>query len=467
MSEKYDVVVIGAGPGGYVAAVRAAQLGQNVAIIEKRKTLGGTCLNVGCIPSKALLDSSELFYLANKKFATHGIDIKKPKLNLKQMMKRKSDVVSSTTKGIDYLMNKNKITRLEGFGRFVDSSHIAIDQGKDSKVIEFKKCIIATGSDVATLPFINIDEKRVLSSTGALELTEVPKHLIVIGGGVIAVEMASIYARLGAEVTVIEFMDRIIPGMDAELSRSLTKSMKALGVSFYCSTKVTGVDVKKSTVQVTAEDKNGETVLLKGDYVLVAIGRTPYTEKLGLENVGINLDDRKRIDVNDHFQTSVPNIYAIGDVIKGFMLAHKASEEGSVCVEMMLGKGGHYNPDLVPGVVYTWPEVASVGKTEEELKQANISYKKGSFPFKASGRARAAEESEGFVKILSDSTTDEILGVHMIGPRCADLIAEAVLAMEYRASAEDLGMLMNPHPTFSEAIKEAALMATEKRAIHI
>ncbi len=467
MSQTFDLLVIGAGPGGYVAAIRGAQLGMTVAIVEKEKTLGGTCLNVGCIPSKALLDSSEHFHMANTKFEVHGIDVKDIKLNLKQMMIRKNDVVANTTQGIQYLMDKNKITVLSGMGRFKDANTVEVVNGKKVEEVTAKNIMIATGSEVTPLPSVPFDGKRIIGSTEALNLTKVPKHMIIIGAGVIGVELGSVYARLGAKVTFVEFMDGLIPTMDKELGKSLKRALKHHDIDYHFSTKVTGATVGKNDVTVLAENKKGEEVKLKGDICLVAIGRRPYTEGLGLETIGVAVDERGRIPINDHFQTAVPNVYAIGDVVAGPMLAHKASEEGAVCAEIMAGQKGHLNYHTIPGVVYTWPEVASVGFTEEQLKEQGTAYKKGSFPFKASGRARASEESDGFVKVLSDTATDEILGIHMIGPRVADLIAEAVVAMEYRASAEDIAMMVHPHPTFSEALKEAALGATDNRAIHI
>lgn len=467
MAKKYDVIVIGAGPGGYVAAIRLAQLGKNVAIIEKQKTLGGTCLNWGCIPSKALLDSSEHYHQALHKFKTHGIDVKDIKLNLKQMMKRKDDVVKNTTQGIDYLMKKNKIDTIYGHATFESETTISVSQGKTKENYEANQFIIATGSTYTPLKTVPVDKKRIVTSDEAISLKEVPKHFIVIGGGVIGVELGSVYARLGSKVTVIEYMDRLIPTMDKDLGKALQRSFKGLDMNFEFNTMVTGAKVNKNQVTLTAKTKDGKEKTFTGDYVLVSIGRRPNTENLGLEKIGVELNDRGQIPVNDHFQTKVPSIYAIGDVIRGLMLAHKASEEGVVCAEIIAGKKGHLNYDTIPGVVYTWPEVASVGKTEDELKQAGISYKSGKFPFKASGRARASEESDGFVKVLSDKTTDEIVGIHMIGPRAADMIAEAVLAMEYRASAEDIAMIVHPHPTFTEALKEAALDSTEKRPIHL
>ncbi len=468
---SYDVTVIGSGPGGYVAAIRCAQLGFKTAIVEKYDTLGGTCLNVGCIPSKALLDSSEHYFNAAHKFKEHGIDLKDLKPNIKQMIKRKAGVVEDNVNGIDYLMKKNKIDRFTGIGSFKDKNTIKVMPRKGTKgkeeEIKTDKVIIATGSKPASIPGIEIDKKRIITSTEALELSEIPKHMIVIGGGVIGMELGSVYARLGAKITVLEYLDRIIPGMDGTLSKELLKVLKKEGFEFNFNHKVTGVSVKGRKVTVKAEDKSGKEVSFDGDYCLVAIGRKPYTQGLGLENVGIKTDDRGRIEVNDHLQTSLDNIYAIGDVIKGAMLAHKAEEEGVFVAESMKGQKPHINYKLIPGVVYTWPEVAGVGATEEELKEQGKAYKFGSFPFKASGRARASMDMDGLVKVLSDKETDEILGVHMIGPRAADMIAEAVVAMEYRASAEDIARMSHAHPTYTEAMKEACLAATENRALHI
>jgi len=464
--ESFDLVVIGGGPGGYVAAVRGAQLGLKTALVELRSTLGGTCLNVGCIPSKALLDSTELFHQAKTKFEVHGIEISAPKANWAQMLQRKREVVVSTTKGIDFLMQKNKITRLLGIGTLKPNRIVEIKNGTDLTQIEGRNIIIATGSSVAALPPVPFDGKRIISSDDALELPEIPKSMVIIGGGVIGVEMGSIYARLGTKVTIVEFMDGLIPTMDRELGRALEKSLRHLGMTFHFGTKVTGAKSGKKSVTLTAENKKGEAVDLEADYALVAIGRVPYTQGLGLAEVGVSVDARGRIDIDDHYKTNVAGIYAIGDVVRGAMIAHKASEEGVACVEQIVGQKSHVNYNAIPGVVYTWPEVAAVGKTEEELKSAGIAYKKGSAPFKASGRARAAEESEGFIKVLADQNTDEILGVHMIGPRAADMIAEAVVAIEYRASAEDIGIISHPHPTFTETLKEAALAATGNRAIH-
>lgn len=465
---KYDVTVIGSGPGGYVAAIRCAQLGMKTAIIEKYDTLGGTCLNVGCIPSKALLDSSEHYHNAAHTFETHGIELKDLKVNLDQMIERKRGVVKDNVNGIAFLMKKNKIDVHTGLGSFVDKNTIKVtdSEGKESK-IETEKVIIATGSKPASLPFIEIDKKRVITSTEALELKEIPKHMIIIGGGVIGMELGSVYGRLGAEVSVVEFMDDIIPSMDKTMGKELKKSLKKLGFNFYLGHKVTEVKGTAKTVTVKAENKKGETIDIKGDYCLVSIGRKPYTDGLGLENVGIKTDERGRIEVDSHLKTEVDNIYAIGDVIKGAMLAHKAEEEGSFVAEVMAGQKPHIDYNLIPGVVYTWPEVASVGKTEEQLKEDGVAYKSGSFPFKASGRARASMDTDGVVKVLADKNTDEILGVHMIGPRTADMIAEAVVAMEYRASAEDIARMSHAHPTYTEAFKEACLAATDNRALHI
>ncbi len=462
----YQVVVIGSGPGGYVAAIRCAQLGLKTAIIEKYDTLGGTCLNVGCIPSKALLDSSEHFHNAEHTFKTHGIDIPKPKVNLKQMIDRKADVVKQNVEGIDYLMNKNKIDVFHGMGSFVDKNTIQID-GKKKQKITSEKVIIATGSKPASLPFIKLDKDRLITSTEALELKEIPKHMIIIGGGVIGVELGSVYARLGSKVSVVEFLDSIIPTMDGTMGKELQKSLKGIGFEFYLGHKVTAVDKKAKNVTVKAENKKGELVELKGDYCLVSIGRRPYTDGLGLENAGVKMDDRGRVEVDDHLRTNVDNIYAIGDVVKGAMLAHKAEEEGVFVAESIMGQKPHINYNLIPGVVYTWPEVASVGYTEEQLKEQGRAYKAGKFPYKALGRARASMDTEGLVKILADKHTDEVLGVHIIGARAADMIAAGVTAMEYRASAEDIARMSHAHPTYMEAFKEAALAATENRPIHM
>ncbi|WP_109299016.1 dihydrolipoyl dehydrogenase [Aquimarina sp. AU474] len=465
----YDVAVIGSGPGGYVAAIRCAQLGMKTAIIEKYSTLGGTCLNVGCIPSKALLDSSHHYEHAVKHFADHGIDIPGDvKINIEKMIARKQAVVDQTTGGVEFLMKKNNIDVFEGMGSFKDVTHINVTKTDGSvETVEAKHTIIATGSKPSTLPFIKLDKKRIITSTEALKLKEIPKHLVVIGGGVIGLELGQVYRRLGAEVSVIEYMDRIIPGMDKGLSRELQKAMKKQGVKFYTSHKVTEVKTTTKQVTITADDKKGNPVEFKGDYCLVSVGRRPYTDGLNAEAAGVKINDRAQVEVNDHLQTNVANIYAIGDVIKGAMLAHKAEEEGVFVAETLAGQKPHIDYNLIPGVVYTWPEVAAVGKTEEELKEAGVKYKSGQFPFRALGRARASADLDGFVKILADESTDEVLGVHMVGARCADLIAEAVTAMEFRASAEDISRMSHAHPTFTEAIKEAALAATDNRPLHV
>jgi dihydrolipoamide dehydrogenase len=465
---SFEVVIIGSGPGGYVSAIRCAQLGFKTAIIEKYSTLGGTCLNVGCIPSKALLASSH-HYEELQHFADHGIEVSgKVKVNLTKMIERKQAVVDQTSGGVKFLMDKNKVTVLEGVGSFEDATHVKVTKADgSSEVVEAKNTIIATGSKPSNLPFIKLDKERIITSTEALKLPEVPKHLVIIGGGVIGIELGQVYLRLGAEVSVVEFMDRIIPGMDAALSKELTKVLKKQGMKFYTSHKVQSVERKGKEVTVKAENGKGEIITLEGDYALVSVGRRPYTDGLNAEKAGVKLTDRGQIEVNDHLQTNIPNIYAIGDVVRGAMLAHKAEEEGVLVAEIIAGQKPHIDYNLIPGVVYTWPEVAAVGKTEEQLKADGVAYKAGSFPFKALGRARAGGDTDGFVKILADAKTDEVLGVHMIGARCADLIAEAVTAMEFRASAEDISRMSHAHPTFAEAIKEAALAATDNRALHV
>ena len=465
---SFDVVIIGSGPGGYVAAIRCAQLGMKTAIIEKYSTLGGTCLNVGCIPSKALLASSH-HYSEIAHFAEHGIEVSGDvKVNLEKMIARKQAVVDQTSGGVKFLMDKNKITVFEGKGSFIDATHVAVEKADGSKeTLEAKNIIIATGSKPSSLPFIKIDKERIITSTEALKLKEVPKHLVIIGGGVIGIELGQVYLRLGAQVSVVEFMDRIIPGMDGSLSKELMKVLKKQGMKFYVSHKVKSVERKGNNVTVQAENAKGETVTLEGDYSLVSVGRRPYTDGLNADKAGVKISERGQIEVNDHLQTAVPNIYAIGDVVRGAMLAHKAEEEGTMVAEILAGQKPHINYNLIPGVVYTWPEVAAVGQTEEQLKAAGVDFKSGSFPFKALGRARAGGDLDGFVKILADSKTDEVLGVHMIGARCADLIAEAVTAMEFKASAEDISRMSHAHPTFAEAIKEAALAATDNRALHV
>lgn len=464
----YDVIVIGSGPGGYVAAIRAAQLGMKTAIIEKYPTLGGTCLNVGCIPSKALLDSSEHFHNAAHTFATHGIKLDNLKVDLSQMIARKNEVVKQNVDGIDYLMKKNKIDVHQGLGSFVDAHSVKVtkDDGS-STVIQGKNIIIATGSKPASLPFIKLDKSRIITSTEALNMKEIPKHLIVIGGGVIGMELGSVYGRMGAKVSVVEFMDALIPSMDRTLGKELQKSLKKIGFEFYLKHKVVAVENSGKEVTVKAENGKGEIVELKGDYVLVSIGRKAYTEGLNADAAGVKISERGLVEVNDHLQTSVPHIYAIGDVVKGAMLAHKAEEEGVFVAETIAGQKPHINYLLIPGVVYTWPEVAAVGYTEEQLKEKGVKYKTGKFPFMASGRARASMDTDGLVKVLADAETDEILGVHMIGPRTADMIAEAVVAMEFRASAEDIARMSHAHPTYTEVFKEACLAATDNRALHI
>lgn len=465
---QFDVAIIGSGPGGYVAAIRCAQLGFKTAIIEKYSVLGGTCLNVGCIPSKALLSSSHHYHDAVTHFEEHGIEVGKVKVNLEKMIERKQAVVDQTTGGIKFLMDKNKITVFEGIGSFEDATHVKVTKSDgSSETIEAKYSIIATGSKPSSLPFITLDKERVITSTEGLKLTEIPKHLVIIGGGVIGIELGQVYLRLGAQVSVVEFMDRIIPGMDASLSKELTKVLKKQGMKFYTSHKVKSVNRKGKTVTVEAETPKGEILSLEGDYCLVSVGRRPYTDGLNAEKAGVKVTDRGQIEVNNHLQTTASNIYAIGDVVRGAMLAHKAEEEGVLVSEILAGQKPHIDYNLIPGVVYTWPEVAAVGKTEEQLKEEGVAFKSGSFPFKALGRARAGGDTDGFVKILADAKTDEVLGVHMIGPRCADLIAEAVTAMEFRASAEDISRMSHAHPTFAEAIKEAALAATDNRALHV
>jgi dihydrolipoamide dehydrogenase len=464
---KYDVTIIGSGPGGYVAAIRCAQLGMKTAIVEKYATLGGTCLNVGCIPSKALLDSSEHFHNAKNYFSTHGIELSNLKVNLKQMIARKNDVVKQTIGGIDFLMKKNKIDVIHGHATFEDKNTIIVSGEQKETKVESKNVIIATGSKPAALPFVKLDKKRVITSTEALNLKSVPKHMIVIGGGVIGMELGSVYARLGAKVSVLEFMDSLIPTMDRTMGKELQKSLKKIGFEIFLKHKVTSVESNGAKVTVEAEDSKNNTITLQGDYCLVSIGRKPYTEGLGLENIGVKLNDRGQIEVDEHLKTNIEGIYAIGDVVKGAMLAHKAEEEGVFAAETIAGQKPHINYLLIPGVVYTWPEVASVGYTEEQLKEKQVPYKSGSFPFKASGRARASMDTDGLIKVLAHQETDEILGAHMIGPRAADLIAEAVVAMEYRASAEDITRMSHAHPTFTESFKEACLAATDNRAIHI
>ncbi|HYV94476.1 MAG TPA: dihydrolipoyl dehydrogenase [Chitinophagales bacterium] len=464
---KYDVTVIGSGPGGYVAAIRCAQFGMKTAIIERYATLGGTCTNVGCIPSKALLDSTEHYHNAKNHFSAHGINLENLSVDFSKMLSRKDEVVKTNTSGLNFLMKKNKIDVHHGHGSFISPMKISVKkEDGNMEEIETEKVIIATGSKPSSLPNVNIDKKRIITSTEALVLKEIPKEMIVIGGGVIGCEMASVFARIGTKVKIIEYFDSLIANMDKDLGKELQKTLKNLGMEFFLSHKVTGATAEENSVTVSAESSAGEKAEFKSEYCLVAVGRKPYTDNLGLENIGI-VPDKGRIPVNENLETSVRGVYAIGDVIRGVMLAHKAEDEGVLVAEIIAGQKPHINYNLIPNVVYTWPEVASVGATEEELKQKNISYNKGSFPFRASGRARAAMETDGFIKVLADKTTDEILGVHMIGARMADVIAEAVVAMEFRASAEDVARISHAHPTFTEAFREACLMATGNRAIHL
>lgn len=465
---EYDVIMIGSGPGGYTGAIRCAQLGLKTAIIEKYPTLGGTCLNVGCIPSKALLDSTEHYYNAAHTFAEHGIKLNDLQIDFGQMIARKASVVDQTTKGITYLMKKNKIDELHGIASFADPHTIKITKTDGSEqTITGKNIIIATGSKPMSFPSMPIDKKRVISSTEALTLSEIPKHLIVIGAGVIGAELGSVYARLGAKVSFVEFFDSMIPTMDKAMGKELQKVIKKLGADFYFNHKVTKVENKGDEVVVSVDTPKGEQITLTGDYCLVSVGRRPYTDGLNLEAAGVKADEKGRIEVDNNLRTNVSHIYALGDVIRGAMLAHKAEEEGTFIAETIAGQKPHIHYRLIPGVVYTWPEVASVGYTEEEVKKEGIPYKVGSFPFKALGRARASMDVDGLVKVLAHKDTDEILGVHMIGARAADMIAEAVTAMEFRASAEDVTRMSHAHPTYTEAFKEACLAATDNRAINI
>jgi len=466
---SYDLTIIGSGPGGYVAAIRAAQLGLKTAIIERYSTLGGTCLNVGCIPSKALLDSSEHYHNATHTFEEHGIKVASAKVDMKQMIARKNSVVSQTCDGVKYLMDKNKIEVFHGHGSFVSANEISVlkeDGSKES--IESKNVIIATGSKPIAPASFNYDKKRVITSTEALNIDKVPKSMVIIGAGVIGLELGSVFARLGTQIDVIEYQDRILAGMDKDAGRELRRSLKKLGMKFHLSHMVTNVKGTAKNAKVEFKKRDKEDVLsLECDYCLIAIGRGAYTDNLGLENVGIATDDKGRIEVNEHLETNVPGVYAIGDVVKGAMLAHKAEEEGVLVAEQIVGQKPHIDYNLIPGVVYTWPEVAAVGKTEEELKEAGVPYKSGKFPYKALGRARASMDTDGLVKVLAHKDTDEILGVHIVGARAADMIMEAVALMEYRATAEDMARISHPHPTYTEAIKEAAMAATENRAMHV
>ncbi len=464
---KYDVVIIGSGPGGYVAAIRCAQLGMKTAIVERYSTLGGTCLNVGCIPSKALLDSSEHFHNAAHNFAEHGVKVSGLKADLKQMIKRKNSVVEQTCGGVKYLMDKNKIDVIHGHGTFVSKNKISV-AGEKTVEIELDKAIIATGSKPITPAAFNYDKKRVITSTEALNIETLPKRMVIIGAGVIGLELGSVYARLGTEVEFIEFQNRILPGMDKDTAKELQRSLKKKGVKFNLNHAVTEVKATAKSVTVSYKKNGTEEILSsKADYCLIAIGRRAYTDNLGLENIGVEKDDRGRIIVDEHLETPAKGIFAIGDVIKGAMLAHKAEEEGILVAEYMTGQKPHINYNLIPGVVYTWPEVAAVGKTEEQLKEKGIAYNVGKFPMKALGRARASMDTEGLIKVISDKETDEILGVHMCGARVADVIMEAVALMEFRASAEDMARISHPHPTYTEAVKEAALGATGGRYLHI
>ena len=465
MSEKFNVVVIGGGPGGYVCAIRLAQLGFKTACVESRGSLGGTCLNVGCIPSKNLLNLSENFHKA-KNFSNLGIETGQLKLNIEKMMKNKDKAVTVLTKGVEFLFKKNKVTYFKGTGSFKSPNQISIiDDKKKETILEAQKIIISTGSEPVSLPNVKFDEKIVLSSTGALSLNSVPKKMIVVGGGYIGLEMGSVWSRLGSEVHVIEFLDHITPGMDKEISKEFMKILTKQGISFHMQTKVESIKNNKTSAKVFLMDKDGKKKELECDVVLISVGRKPNTKNLKLDSVGVLLDEKKRIKVNKNFETNIKNIYAIGDVIAGPMLAHKAEEEGIAVAELISGQSGHVNYDVIPGVIYTSPEVATVGKTEEQLKSLGIKYKVGKFPFIANSRAKAINEPEGFVKILADEKTDKILGVHMIGPHVGEIIAEVAVAMEFGASSEDVARTCHAHPTFSEAVKEAAL-SIDKRAIH-
>jgi dihydrolipoamide dehydrogenase len=466
---SYDLIVIGSGPGGYVCAIRAAQLGLKTAVVEKEKTLGGTCLNIGCIPSKALLHASELFEEAGHSFAKMGIGVPSPKLDLKTMLQFKQDAIDGNVKGVDFLFKKNKIDTHEGFGRIVAPGKVEV-KAADGKttVLETKSIVIATGSDVAKLRGIDIDEKRIVSSTGALTLPEVPKHLLVIGAGVIGLELGSVWRRLGAQVTVVEFLDGILPGMDGEVRKQAQRLLEKQGMSFKLSSKVTGVDSSGKTLKATIEPAKGEgkAEAIEADVVLVSTGRVPYTDGLGLKEIGVKMDERGRVVTDHYYATSVPGIWAIGDVIAGPMLAHKAEDEGVAVAEILVGQAGHVNYDVIPAVVYTMPEIASVGKGEEDLKAAGIAYNAGKFPFTANGRAKANQQTDGFVKVIADARTDRVLGVHIVGSDAGNMIAEAAVLMEFGGSAEDLARTCHAHPTLPEAVKEAA-MAVAKRAIHM
>jgi len=467
MAESYDLVVIGTGPGGYVCAIRAAQLGMNVAVVEKRNAHGGTCLNIGCIPSKALLHASELYEEVSDGFSEMGINAS-PQLDLPRMMGFKDEAVEGNTKGIEFLFKKNKIDSHHGAGRIAGAGTVEVkDDDGATTTLNAKAIVIATGSDVIRLPGIEIDEKRVVTSTGALDLAEVPNKMLVVGGGIIGLELGSVWRRLGAEVQVVEFLDRITPGMDAEVSKQFMRILKNQGMEFTLGHKVTGVDASGNRLKATIEPADGgEAQTLDADVVLVAVGRAPYTEGLGLDEAGVETDKKGRITVDGHYKTSADGVYAIGDVIHGPMLAHKAEEEGVAVAEILAGQAGHVNYDVIPDVIYTYPEVAKVGQTEEELKEQGIDYKSGKFPFMANGRAKANKQTDGFVKVLADAKTDKVLGVHIVGPDAGNMIAEAAVLMEFSGSAEDLARTCHAHPTLTEAVKEAAL-AVDGRALHI
>ncbi|MBE88432.1 MAG: dihydrolipoyl dehydrogenase [Rhodospirillaceae bacterium] len=467
MAKSYDLVVIGGGPGGYVAAIRAAQLGLKTACVEKRGTLGGTCLNVGCIPSKTLLQSSEKFAEAQHALKEHGVDVKGISLNLEAMMARKDRIVSDLTKGVEFLFKKNKVEYIVGHGTLSGPNSVTVSLNEGgNQTLEAKAILLATGSESTPLPGIKVDEKQIVTSTGALTLGRVPNHLVVIGAGYIGLELGSVWRRLGAEVTVVEFLDRITPGMDGDVAKNFTRILKKQGFKFRLSTKVTKVKKSKGSVTLSLEPSSGgEEESLKCNTVLLSIGRRPYTDKLGLDTVGLSIDKNGVVPVNNHFQTAIPSIYAIGDCIHGAMLAHKAEEEGAACAEILAGQSGHVNYDVIPGIVYTWPELAAVGKTEEQLKEEGVDYKAGKFPFMANSRARCNGDTDGFVKILADTATDKILGAHIIGPDAGTIIAEIVAVMEFGGSAEDVARTCHGHPTLNEAVKEAAL-AVDGRPIH-
>jgi dihydrolipoamide dehydrogenase len=468
MSETYDLIVIGSGPGGYVCAIRAAQLGMRTAVVEKRATHGGTCLNIGCIPSKALLHASEMFDEAAHGLKAFGVDVGVPKLDLAQMMAHKDATVRSNVEGVGFLLKKNKVDAHHGTGRIAGAGRVEVTDGDgQTKTLETKAIVIATGSDVVSLPGVEIDEERILSSTGVLELDRVPEHLLIVGAGVIGLELGSVWRRLGAQVTVVEYLDRILPGMDSEVAKQFQRMLIRQGFTFKLGSKVTGVDGSGNRLAVSVEPaQGGEGAVIEASHVLVAIGRRPYTDGLGLDTAGVELDPRGRIVTDRHFRTNVEGIYAIGDVIVGPMLAHKAEEEGVAVAEMIAGQAGHVNYDAIPSVVYTMPEVASIGRTEDELKAEKVAYKVGKFPFTANGRARAMNHTDGFVKVLADAQTDRVLGVHIVGSSAGDMIHEAGVLMEFGGSSEDLARTCHAHPTLSEAVKEAAL-GVEKRSIHI